>query len=189
MIQRLEEVAIVNTGIYAQPYPNGDIVYLQVKYFSEDGQIVQELHQELKKEEINEKHLLKNGDVLFASKGSKNFATVYSDRYGISVASTAFMVIKLKPGAQILPDYLAWFLNHPDNLNSLKDKATGTGMPSITKNALQEIELYIPSIEKQRLILKIYETGKRKDELLKKLTQLNQLNLQRTLINAVKNGK
>jgi hypothetical protein len=55
--------------------------------------------------------MLKDGDVLFAAKGTKNFAAVFENHNEPSVASTSFFVIR-PTDKKVLPQYLAWFLNN-----------------------------------------------------------------------------
>ena len=40
-------------------------------------------------------HILRQGDVLFAAKGTKNFAALYESKYHTAVASTSFFVIRV----------------------------------------------------------------------------------------------
>ena len=46
------------------------MVYLQAKHFDVNGQLLAALHPDLMADGISEKHLLKDGDVLFAAKGT-----------------------------------------------------------------------------------------------------------------------
>ena len=73
----LKEIANIQTGIFAKPEAEGEIVYLQSKYFDENGKLNSILHPDLKQGKVTEKHMLRDGDVLFAAKGTKNFATWY----------------------------------------------------------------------------------------------------------------
>jgi hypothetical protein len=131
MKSKLKQLASIQTGVFAKPSTNGDIVYLQVRHFDENGQLHGSLHLDLKFGNISEKHILQTGDVLFASKGTKNFATVFENHYPTSVASTSFFVIRLN-SALISPEYLAWFMNHPDTQQLLKGSARGTSIASIS---------------------------------------------------------
>jgi len=100
----LRHIASVQTGIFAKPIPEGQIVYLQAKHFNENGQLVSSLHPDLQVENISGKHLLQHGDVLFAAKGKKNFATWYESKNLPAVASTSFFVIRLNEDSQSI-----WF--------------------------------------------------------------------------------
>ena len=86
----LKDIATIQTGIFGKTESKGDIVYLQAKHFSETGQLHTILHPDLKADNITDKHLLRTGDVLFAAKGTKNFAAVFENHNEPAVASTSF---------------------------------------------------------------------------------------------------
>ena len=128
----------IQTGLFAKPAGIGELVYLQSKHFDEYGQLHSVLHPDLVAEGISEKHLLKNGDVLFAAKGTKNFAAVFENHNEPSVASTSFFVIR-PSDKKVLPQYLAWFLNNHTTQTLLKGQAIGTSIPSISKQVLENL--------------------------------------------------
>jgi restriction endonuclease S subunit len=150
----IKDIAIIQTGLFAKPSGNGELVYLQAKHFDEYGQLHSVLHPDLLAEGISEKHLLKEGDVLFAAKGTKNFAAVFENHNEPSVASTSFFVIR-PADKKVLPQYLAWFLNNHTTQTLLKGQAIGTSIPSISKHVLENLEMTVPSIETQKAILQI----------------------------------
>src|SRR5690606_7597555 len=98
------------------------------------------LHPDLMAENISQKHLLTPGDVLFAAKGSKNFAAVYEEHNPPAVASTSFFVIQLTVDS-VHPAYLAWLLNSTAVQTLLKSQAIGTSLPSISKEVLMSLEI------------------------------------------------
>jgi restriction endonuclease S subunit len=129
--------------------------------------------------------LLKKGDVLFAAKGSKNFAAWYENDKMPAVASTSFFVIRLIDN-NILPGYLTWFLNHPDTQTLLKGQARGSSIASISKAVLSELEIPIPSTQKQELILRIFKLRNRERNLKQQIETLREIEIQNLLINAIK---
>ncbi|NOY49448.1 MAG: restriction endonuclease subunit S, partial [Chlorobi bacterium] len=149
----LKHIASIQTGVFAKPIQKGEIVYLQSKHFDENGELTEILYPDLNvdskiNKQIN-KHLLEKGDVLFAAKGTKNFAAWYEDDEIPAVASTSFFVIRLND-KNVLPGYLTWFLNHPSTQQLLKTHARGTSIASISKAVLSELEIPIPNIRKQQ---------------------------------------
>jgi restriction endonuclease S subunit len=150
----IKNITHIQTGLFAKPAGFGELVYLQSKHFDEYGQLHAVLHPDLVADGISEKHLLKDGDVLFAAKGTKNFAAVFENHNEPSVASTSFFVIRLTD-KKVLPQYLAWFLNNHTTRTLLKGQAIGTSIPSISKQVLENLEITIPNIETQKTILQI----------------------------------
>jgi restriction endonuclease S subunit len=101
------------------------------------------------------------------------------------VASTSFFVIRITDDT-LLPKYAAWFLNHPDTQEFLKGKAKGTSMPSIKKADLEELEIPVPSLEKQQLIIQLGALSRREAELRHEILSKRQQIVNQQIINAIK---
>lgn len=181
----LGHIANIQTGIFAKPVARGEIVYLQAKHFNERGQLAGLLHPDLNAGQITEKHLLRQGDILFAAKGTKNFAAWYEGNNIPAVASTSFFVIRLQK-INVLPEYLTWVLNHPNTQRLLKGKARGTSIASISKVVLAELEIPVPEIRLQELILKIYHLRNKEKELKQQIETLREKQIQQQIINVLK---
>lgn len=181
----LKHIASIQTGVFAKPIQKGKIVYLQAKHFDGNGELSETLYPDLDFNSKIEKHLLKKGDVLFAAKGSKNFAAWYEDDKISAVASTSFFVIRINE-KNVLPRYLAWFLNHPKTQTLLKGQARGSSIASISKAVLSELEIPIPNIQKQELILRIFKLRNRERNLKQQIENQREKEIQNLLINAIK---
>jgi restriction endonuclease S subunit len=181
----LKYIASIQTGVFAKPIPKGEIVYLQAKHFDENGELVETLYPDLNADGKIEKHLLRKGDVLFAAKGTKNFAAWYKGDNLPAVASTSFFVIRLKD-RNVLPGFLTWFLNHPNTQFLLKREARGTSIASISKSVLAELEIPVPGIQFQELILKIYHLRNKEKKLKLQIENFREKQIQQQIINALK---
>lgn len=160
------------------------MLYLQVKHFDDYGQLQVALFPDLIAGDISERHLLKPGDVLFAAKGTKNFAAVYESHNRLAVASTSFFVIRVKE-ENVLPEYLAWFLNNHAVQTILKDQAIGTSMASISKTVLESLEINIPNTETQNTILRIAKLRNREKVLKQKIDSLKEKQIQQQIFQAI----
>ncbi|OFX29507.1 MAG: hypothetical protein A2X08_10635 [Bacteroidetes bacterium GWA2_32_17] len=187
MKTNLKHIANIQTGIYAHTVSLGEVVYLQAKHFDETGNFFKTAKPDLQLNKQTEKHLLNNGNILFAAKGTKNFATQYEAKNGKCVASSTFLVIQIKNEfkSKILPEYLVWYLNNPRTQEWLKAKARGSSIPSISKTDLLELEITIPTIQKQKVIVKIDNLLKKEQSILKKIKLLKEKNIQNLLISAI----
>jgi hypothetical protein len=181
----LKHIAKIQTGVFAKPVAKGDITYLQPKYFDELGKLTVNLEPDLNSVGISEKHILKQGDVIFAAKGSKNFAACIHLGDMVAVASTSFFVIRIFD-KNILPEYLTWYLNHQSTMKYLKSFARGTSIASISKEVLNDLEITVPSLEKQQLIFKVDDLRSTERQIIMKLLSLKQALIQRQLLNSIK---
>jgi restriction endonuclease S subunit len=181
----LKHITSIQTGVFAKPIQKGEIVYLQSKHFDENGELAEILYPDLEADSKIQKHLLKKGDVLFAAKGTKNFAAWYESEAIPAVASTSFFVIRIHD-RNILPGYLTWFLNHPSTQVLLKGQARGSSIASISKAVLSELEIPIPNVQKQELILRVFKLRNKEKNLKQQIENLREREIQHLLINAIK---
>jgi len=181
----LGNIASIQTGVFAKPAAKGEIVYLQARHFDEYGKLVGLLHPDLRTDDVNTKHILKTGDVLFAAKGTKNFAAVFEDHNPPSVASTSFFVIRLQDN-KVLPEYLVWLMNSPTILLFLKSTAKGSSIVSISKAVLEKLEISIPNIQTQRIILKITSLRNQEKQIRQKIESLEEIIIKQKINNILK---
>lgn len=150
----LKEIAKVLVGRYQRPEVDGEVCYLQVKDFDEGGRFNGKVDNKIKKEEIPGHFYLQVNDVLYAAKGDKNFAVIYPEGIGGAVASPSFLIIRLIVNF-VLPEFLVWYLNHPEVAEKLKKLAIGTNIRSISRKSLAEFRVEVPPLEKQVQLLEL----------------------------------
>jgi len=183
----LSDIASIQTGLFAKPTSEGEVVYLQAKHFDENRVIKQLLQPEIKADYVTEKHLLRQGDILFAAKGTNNFAALFENKNKPAVASTTFFVIRLQEKFQkkILPEFLVWLINHPISQKFLKGNAIGTSMVSISKVVLGELKISIPPVKTQKAILQIANLYKEEKKIKQQIDKLQEQQIQQQIINSI----
>jgi len=184
---KLNNISSIQTGIYAKPDISGEVLYIQARHFDSNGLFNSTVRPDLKHDKKLEKHLLKPGDILFAAKGSNNFAVLYQSAIGAAVASSMFFIIRIIDQQKIEPEYLRWYLNHPNSINFLKGKSKGTSLPSISKDDLGDLDIIIPSLKTQETIVKINDLQKQKRRIFEKLEKLKDYTIQQKLFRAIRN--
>lgn len=121
-------------------------------------------------EDLNtQRHLLQPGDVLIQSRGQKFPAAVVDQPiYGIA----ALGLYVLRPGGDVLPAYLAWYLNQPRTRAALRAVARGTYIPFLSANDLRESRVPVPAISTQQRIADIEQLRRRERHLADRLREL-----------------
>lgn len=185
MKAKIEEISEVSTGIYSQFGQFGSAIYLQANYFDEHGHLRDNIRPNLVLDNKTQRHLLNEGDILFSAKGTKNFAVIIKPKMGACVASSTFLVLRLKEELKqiVLPEFLVWFLNHPNSLAYLKAHAIGTGLPSISKKTLEGLEIILPSVNTQHNIIIIDSLRKKEKTLKHQIEDLREKQVQQLLHN------
>ncbi len=182
----LKEIASIQTGIYAKPSISGEVICLQSRHFNSERKFDRTVSPDLPFDNKIEKHLLKKGDIIIASKGFSNFAVVYNESIGIAVASSMFLVVKNIQTNLILPEFLEWFLNLPQTCDYFQNNAKGTGLPSIGKTVLENLKIPLPDLEKQKIILEIVRLRSQADAIKTKIQKLQEKVINHYLISSIK---
>lgn len=182
----IKEIATVQSGIYQKEFPEGDVIYLQVNDFEDTMPKKKQLHPSLLYAEKLGGHILEEGDLLFAAKGTSNFCALYHAETGNAVASSAFFVIRIKDKDLLLPNFLCWYLNHPAILALLQSQAVGSSIPSITKRMLEELEINLPDKEWQLKIVEISRLHQQEKKLRQSIAEKRNLLLHASLYTIIK---
>ncbi len=97
-------------------------------------------------------YLVRRGDVLFLSRGHKQFAVAIEEDLRDTIASGYFYILRIDP-AHIRPAYLAWYLNQQPMQDQFKQLAKGTHMPFVSQAEFRELEVPIPLLAVQDQIV------------------------------------
>ena len=98
---------------------------------------------------------LKSGDILFANRGTRLFGTLVEPDAEGSIAAPHFFIVRVT-APEVLPEYLAWFLNSKRAQKYYRACAAGTALPHITSRDLKLLPIPIPSLEKQEHVVAVY---------------------------------
>ena len=63
MKTKLSNIADIRTGVFAKTDVEGDLAYIQPKYFDRHGDLDTSLRLDINANTISDKHLLQNGDL------------------------------------------------------------------------------------------------------------------------------
>jgi restriction endonuclease S subunit len=92
------------------------------------------------------------------------------------IASSSVYILRLKD-KNIMPEYLTIYLNSSDGQKQLTESSTGATIKSIKKNDLENIEIIMPNLEKQKKIIEVYHTNNKLQEaLIKKINLIKNIN-------------
>jgi restriction endonuclease S subunit len=120
-----------------------------------------------------DKYEVHNGDVLFISRGTRNQAVVVKNVPEKTIASATLYILKVKEG--IDPAYLAWTLNQSPVQSQITQIRTGAGTPIVQRKLIVELEIPVPSLEKQKQIAEVGRLTLREKDLQNELVELTDL--------------
>ena len=180
IMTKLQNIATIQTGVFAKNTPAPNALYLQQSDFDGNGVLRNAIQPTITID--NAKHLLSAGDLLLASKGNNNICIVVPEIEQKSVASPSFLVIRLLDKFSVLPEYLAWYMNSPTIQKALAMQSRGTSIMSISKAVLGELEILIPSLEKQKQYIELSKLQRQEQELYKVIAEKRKLILDYKMI-------
>ena len=159
---KLSDIVNIRSGMVVPKTVNNDERQLTDAYvrmvgtsdYDDDGNLRNDLEANVLIKPAIEKNFLQYNEVLFNAKGRRFFAALFRNEYSFTIASASFLVLTIQKD-HILPDFLVWYLNHPETLKVFNSKITTQNIPSITKQELGELEIIIPNFETQNKIVKL----------------------------------
>jgi len=104
-----------------------------------------------------EKYEVSNGDIVFLSKGRRNYATVIEGLTGRETIVAGYFFILRLTNPDIRPDFLAWAINQPPAQRYLQSVTRGTGIPFIRKDSFAELTINVPDWNTQRRIVELHK--------------------------------
>ena len=163
---KLREITTIQTGVFLKESVEPNALYLQLSDFDADGVLHSNVSASVFVGDKMKKHLLKDGDLLLAAKGSNNVCIIMPDIAEQCVASPSFLIIRINNRIKVLPAYLCWFLNLSATQQMMASRAAlGTSIMSISKSALGELTVPLPSVEKQRQYIELSTLQRRERQL------------------------
>ncbi|MCP4116195.1 MAG: restriction endonuclease subunit S [Desulfobacteraceae bacterium] len=112
---------------------------------------------------------LKPGDILFVARGRNNFALCLKGVPDRVVCSPHFFQMELKKDVDIIPEFLSWQINQAPAQLYFERSSEGSGTQNIRRGVLEDLSITIPTIDKQKLIVKLESAFCREQALMQHL--------------------
>jgi hypothetical protein len=163
--QRLSSLCRIQSGYTArarlEPASEGGVPAIQLRDLSDEDEFDPAGLPAYPLGSSFERYWAKPGDVLFRSRGERNTAvTIASDSDRAAVAILPLLV--LHPKRELIdPKYVTWFINQPDTQRYFDKCARGTRLRMIPKQCLDDLEVPVPDLPTQRLIVEIDALARR----------------------------
>ena len=178
MWRTLGDVAYVSTAFpfrkKVETEEGGDVVLVQIKDLDGAEGVAAPGTVTLRNEGGKyERYLLHPEDLLFQSRGSRHPVAVVEP--GIRGIAAAGLHTIRPERTRVLPEYLAWWLNHPKSQATLsRDLARGTYIPFVAKSDLAKLRVLVPPLHVQHRIVEVDRLRKQERELRRRLDELTQ---------------
>jgi len=193
MKKKITEIADVQIGYQfrkkIEPADDGTNRVIQIRDFDENHTLNREGLSRVRIDKSTEQYLIHQGDVLFLSRGHRNWAAPIIDELQNTVAVGHFFVIKVR-NEIILPEYLAWYINQSPAQEYLHNIARrGTHMPLVTLSAFKGLPVDVPDMAIQYKIVGLSRLIEKEKKLLAELQGKRLLLINTISLKAIKTRK
>lgn len=127
---------------------------LTLKNINLDGTFSHERFEEFQSnDELDGDYFTQVGDILVRLSHPYTAVYIQDEQHGLLIPSY-FAVIRVQ-SHEIVPAFLAWYLNTERVKNELLRHQTGTNIPTTNKGALEQVEIPRSPIDKQHMIVEL----------------------------------
>lgn len=158
----LKEIADVQTGPFGSQLHKEDYVEVGTPIVTVEhlgNKIFTEQNLPMVSDEDRDrlvKYVLKEGDTVFSRVGSVDRCSyVDTDHDGWMFSGRC---LRVRPNENVDPEYLYYFFTTEATKQLIRSIAVGATMPSINTKILSEVEVPLPSIDKQRNVAEVLST-------------------------------
>ncbi len=131
---------------------------------------------------------LSGGDLLFVSRGSRYFAVCVDSPPAPAVCGPHLFHLTVKARELLMPEFLAWVVGQGTVQRQLQQAASGSLQLSVTRQALEALEIPLPPLATQRVVTDLAAAAARERAVLTALIQNRELQLE-ALASALASGQ
>lgn len=172
---RISDIATVQMGYSfrsrLEASGEGCVAVIQMKDLNSDNVVDCKDLVYVDMDSVKEHHLAQKGDLVFRSRGQVINSAILLDDPGKAVVAAPLLRIRVAAHDKVLPEYLNWYLSQSDAQSYLTGMAGGTAQKIINKHAVENMEVVLPSLERQSAVVELAGLAAREQDLLRQIAQ------------------
>ena len=165
---------------------DGEVAVIQMKDLLDDNTVGCEGLIRIDMDSVKDHHLVHKGDLVFRSRGIISNTAILLEDPGKAVVAAPLLRIRVTKPKKILPEYLNWYISQREAQVFLTSRAIGTAQKMISKEVLEDLEVLLPSIEKQTNIIELASLAAREQIMLGVLAQKRRQYMSKLLMQLAK---
>lgn len=167
---KVKELATVQMGYSfrsrLEAVEDGGVAVIQMKDLRDDNTVDCGALVMIGMDDVKRHHLARRGDLIFRTRGLLTTSAILLDDPGQAVVAAPLLRIRVIEPQAVLPEYLNWYIGQRDAQIFLAGRARGTAQRMIGKQAIEELEVALPTREKQKAIVELASLVAREQTLL-----------------------
>ncbi len=150
---------------------SGEVAVIQMKDLLKDNTVGCKKLVKIEMDRVKKHHLVQKGDLVFRSRGQITTAAILLEDPGKAVVAAPLLRIRIAKPDKILPEYLNWYISQRDAQIFLASRAKGTVQKMISKQSIENLEVYLPILEQQKNIVDLARLSAREQTILGTLSE------------------
>jgi hypothetical protein len=185
MNAKLKDIALIQMGYSfrtrLESTVTGTVYVIQMKDLTDQNFVDSKALMLVDMEKPKEHHLVKSGDLIFRSRGLRTNSAILLDDPGMAVVAAPLLRIRVKTRV-IMTEYLNWFISQKPAQTFFASQAKGTTQRMISKEALEELEVFVPPLDRQKAIVSLASLAEEEQHIMEKLSEKRRQFVSTTLI-------
>ena len=189
MIKKLKDISEISTGVTfrmrLEHTTDGNVSIIQMKDLG-DNHIVN-LNELIKSkiESPKQRQYVKKFDIIFRARGQNLTAAILNHDISDSIVSAPLIRIRANTSI-VLPEFLWWSINQRSSQAYLISQSKGTMLKLVSKKSLEDLEIILPSLDKQNRIIKCIGLVRQEQNLLSEIQKKRALVSEATITKLIK---
>lgn len=127
-------------------------------------------------------YLLQEGDLIFRSRGLLHQALALPGPVARTVCAAPLLFIRIKPQCELLPGYLAWYINLAATQAQIGNLTNNDAFRTVKASALASLPIILPTLARQRTIVDMHALHEESCALALALSEKRLLHMETTLL-------
>jgi hypothetical protein len=187
----LRDIAEVQMGYSfrsgVEPAEQGPVGVIQMKDLGDDGMVTLDALTRVSID-VAPTHQVLAADIILRSRGDRASSAIVAEDPGRTLVAAPLLRIRVTD-ARVRPEYLNWYINQPPAQAHLAKHAEGSRVKMISKRALDELEVDVPSLERQAAIVMLAAFAARVGGLVARLENLRAKLASEVMLNYARGGE
>jgi restriction endonuclease S subunit len=150
---------------------DGNVSVIQMKDLSQDNIVDCSALIKIDMDSVKEHHLSRVGDLIFRSRGQDTSSAILLEEPGPAVITAPLLRIRVMNPEKIQPLYLNWYIGQRDAQVFFASRAKGTVQKMISKEAIEDLEVAVPSLDIQQKIVELAALSAREQVILHEIKE------------------
>ena len=187
---KLRYLATISQGVHfrsgVEPRDDGNLFLIQMRNLKDDAVSLKDAVR-IKHPKPKAGYRAEPGDILFRSRGQKHTAAIYEGKADQAMVAAPLLVVR--PNTEkVVPHYLLRWLTQPRSQHYFATYAEGSAVHTVSKLCLENLEVSLPSLDRQHSLVAYFALVERENALLKSIQRLRFKHAQSVFMHLAETG-